>query len=109
VIVEDCVSIGRAFGGGIAYPVVRPYDQVFSGEATFLRLIGWRCSCHIDWRSEKNMPLDPHLILEDCTLVHQDNALALSYAGYASRVTAIRCRFIVLNFTQPEMEENQQE
>jgi hypothetical protein len=104
VIVEDCVSIGRAFGGGVCYPFVRPDEPSIFRRSYFLAL---------DWvgdtgailvgGSEETMPAYPHLILEECTLVHPDNALAMSYASKCSRVKAIGCRFIVLNFTQPEM------
>ena len=52
---------------------------------------------------EEEMPAAPHLILDDCTLVHPDNALAISYASNCARVRAVNCRMIVLNFTQPEM------
>lgn len=104
VIVEDCVGIGRAFGGGIAYPVVRPDEPSIFRRSYFLALdwVGDAAAVLIGG-SEETMPGSPHLIMEDCTLVHEDNALAMSYAGYCSRVKAIRCRFIVLNFTQPEM------
>ena len=104
VIVEDCVSIGRAFGGGMAYPVIRHDEPSIFRRCYFLALdwVGDAAAVLIGG-SELTMPAYPHLVMEDCTLVHPDNALALSYAGYASRVKAIRCRFIVLNFTQPEM------
>ncbi|MGV8139671.1 MAG: hypothetical protein AB2L20_31190 [Mangrovibacterium sp.] len=104
VIVEDCVGIGRAFGGGLCYPIVRPDEPSIFRRCYFLAL---------DWvgdtgavlvgGSEETMPAFPHLIMEDCTLVHPDNALAMSYASNSARVKAIRCRMIVLNFTQPEM------
>lgn len=104
IIVEDCVSIGRAFGGGVCYPVVRPDEPSIFRRSYFLAL---------DWVGdtgavlvggfEDNMPEYPHLVMEDCTLVHPDNALAMSYASKNVRVKAIRCRMIVLNFTQPEM------
>ena len=104
VILEDCIGIGRAFGGGIAYPIVRSDEPSIFRRSYFLALdwVGDAAAVLIGG-SEETMPATPHLIMEDCTLVHQDNALALSYAGYASRVKAVRCRFIVLNFTQPEM------
>lgn len=104
VILEDCIGIGRAFGGGIAYPIVRSDEPSIFRRSYFLALdwVGDAAALLIGG-SEETMPATPHLIMEDCTLVHQDNALALSYAGYASRVKAVRCRFIVLNFTQPEM------
>jgi len=104
VILEDCVSIGRAFGGGLCYPVVRPDEPSIFRRCYFLAL---------DWvgdtgavlvgGSEETMPEYPHLVMEDCTLVHPDNALATSYASNCVRVRAVNCRMIVLNFTQPEM------
>jgi len=104
VIVEDCVGIGRAFGGGMANIMVRPDEPSIFRRSYFLAL---------DWDSDTGailiggcegaIPESPHLILEDCTLVHPDNALAMSYASNCSRVKAVDCRFIVLNFTQPEM------
>lgn len=82
VIVEDCVSIGRAFGGGLCYPVVRPEEPSVFRRCYFMAL---------DWVGdtgavliggyEKTMPETPHLIMEDCTMVHADNALAMSYAS----------------------------
>jgi hypothetical protein len=49
------------------------------------------------------MPKYPHAIFENCTMVHPDNAVAMSYAANCTRVKCIDCRMIVLNFTQPEM------
>jgi hypothetical protein len=51
------------------------------------------------------MPSRPHAVFEDCTMVHPDNAVGLSYASYCARARFLRCRMIVLNFTQPEMGE----
>jgi len=104
VIVDNCVSIGRAFGGGVCYPVVRPDEPSIFKRSYFLALdwVGDTGAILIGG-SEEAMPEFPHLIMEDCTLVHPDNALAMSYASNCSRVKAVRCRFIVLNFTQPEM------
>jgi len=104
IIIENCIGIGRAFGGGLCYPVVRPDEpSIFRGcyflsldwvdDAGAVLIGGW----------EKTMPQHPHLILEDCTLVHPDNALALSYASHCARVQLINCRLIALNFTQKEM------
>jgi hypothetical protein len=104
VIVEDCVSIGRAFGGGVCYPFIRPDEPSIFRRSYFLALdwVGDTGAILIGG-SEETMPFYPHLVLEECTLVHPDNALAMSYASKCSRVKAIGCRFIVLNFTQPEM------
>jgi hypothetical protein len=104
LILEDCVGIGRAFGGGICYPVVRPDEPSVFRRSYFLALdwVGDAAAILVGgW--ETDMPAQPHLILEDCTLVHPDNALAMSYASNCARVRAVRCRLIVLNFTQPEM------
>jgi hypothetical protein len=104
VILEDCVGIGRAFGGGVCYPVVRTDEPSIFRRSYFLALdwVGDTSAILIGgW--EDDTPGFPHLILEDCTLVHSDNALAMSYASNCSRVKAVDCRFIVLNFTQPEM------
>ena len=104
VLLEDCVGIGRAFGGGICYPVVRPDEPSIFRGCYFLALdwVGDAAAVLVGgW--ETTMPESPHLILEDCTLVHPDNALAMSYASKCVRVGAVGCRFLVLNFTQPEM------
>lgn len=104
VIVEDCVSIGRAFGGGVVYPVVRPDEPSIFRRSYFLALDWDRDTGAIlvgGW--ETTMPDTPHLVLEDCTMVHPDNALSISYASNCARVRAVGCRFIVLNYTQPEM------
>lgn len=104
VIVEDCVGIGRAFGGGLCYPVVRPEEPSIFRRSYFLALdwVGDAAALLIGgW--ETKMPEQPHLVLEDCTMVHPDNALAISYASKCARVKAKDCRFIVLNFTQTEM------
>lgn len=104
VILEDCVGIGRAFGGGVCYPVVRP-DEPSVFRRCYLLALDWvgDTGAVLVGGWEKKMPESPHLVLEDCTLVHPDNALAMSYASNCARVSAIRCRMIVLNFTQPEM------
>ena len=104
VIVEDCVGIGRAFGGGLCYPVVRPDEPSIFRRCYFLALdwIGDTAAVLVGgW--ETTMPESPHLVLEDCTLVHPDNALAMSYASKCVRVRAVGCRMLVLNFTQTEL------
>lgn len=104
VIVEDCNSTGRAFGGGVCYPIVRPNEPSvyrrcyflaldFVGDTAAVLLGGW----------EKEMPESPHVVYEDCTMVHPDNAVAMSYASHCARAKFVNCRMIVLNFTQPEM------
>lgn len=104
VVVEDCVGIGRAFGGGVVYPIVRPGEPSVFRRSYFLALdwVGDTAAVLLGGR-ENTLPAQPHAVFEDCTLVHPDNAVALSYAGDCTRARFTRCRLIVLNFTQPEM------
>jgi len=104
VVVEDCVSIGRAFGGGVASSLSRPDEPV-----TFRRCHLWA----LDWwgdtaggyvRVENDaMPDGPDVVFEDCTLVGPQCALKGGNFGFHtySRVKLARCRLIVLNFSQP--------
>jgi hypothetical protein len=104
VLVEDCVGTGRAFGGGLAYPAVRQGEPSIFRRCYFLALdwVGDTAAVLLGG-SEKTMPEFPHAVFEDCTLVHPDNAVALSYASQCARAKFVNCRLIVLNFTQPEM------
>jgi len=104
VVAEDCVGIGRAFGGGLCYPTVREDEPSLFRRCYFLALdwVGDTAAVLVGgW--EKSMPARPHVVFEDCTLVHPDNAVGLSYASYCARARFLRCQLIVLNFTQPEM------
>lgn len=104
VIVENCVGTGRAFGGGVVYPTVRPGEPSVFRNCYFLALdwVGDTAAVLVGgW--EKSMPDHPHAVFEDCTLVHSDNAVAISYASHCARARFVDCRMIVLNFTQPEM------
>ena len=104
VVVEDCVGTGRAFGGGVVYPTVRANEPSVFRRCYFLALdwVGDTAAILLGGR-EKSTPEHPHAVFEDCTLVHPDNALALSYASDCVRARFVHCRMIVLNFTQPEM------
>jgi hypothetical protein len=104
VVVEDCVGTGRAFGGGVVYPTVRENEPSVFRRCYFLALdwVGDTAAVLVGgW--EKAMPEHPHAVFEDCTLVHPDNAVAISYASHCARARFVNCRMIVLNFTQPEM------
>ena len=104
VVVENCVGTGRAFGGGVVYPIVRPGEPSVFRHCYFLALdwVGDTAAVLVGgW--EKTMPDHPHAVFEDCTLVHSDNAVAVSYASHCARAKFTNCRMIVLNFTQPEM------
>ncbi len=104
IIVEDCVGTGRAFGGGVCYPVVRAGEPSVFRRCYFLALdyVGDTAAVLVGgW--EKSMPESPHVVFEDCTMVHPDNAVAMSYASHCVRASLRNCRLVVLNFTQPEM------
>ena len=86
VIVENCVGTGRAFGGGVCYPTVRENEPSVFRRSYFLALdwVGDTAAVLLGgW--EKSMPKAPHVVFEDCTLVHPDNAVALSYASHCAR------------------------
>jgi hypothetical protein len=104
VVVEDCVGTGRAFGGGVVYPTVRPGEPSVFRRSYFLALdwVGDTAAVLLGG-TENAMPDHPHVVFEDCTLVHPDNAVAISYASACARAHFRNCRMIVLNFTQPEM------
>lgn len=105
VRVEDCVGIGRAFGGGVANILSR------AGEPNVFRRCQLWC---LDWwgdaagayiRAEHpEMPSHPDVVFEDCTLVGPDNALQAGNPGYAgfTRVALKNCRLVSLNFSQPQ-------
>jgi hypothetical protein len=102
VIVEDCVGIGRAFGGGVGHPIVR------ENEPTTFR----RCYlASLDWwgdagalavgASNTAPPSKPDVVCEDCTFVSPDNAVQITYPSKYIRITMKNCRLISLNFSQP--------
>ncbi len=104
VVVEDCVSIGRAFGGGVAGCLSRAGEP-----STFRRCKLWA----LDWWGDTaaayvrvenaSMPERPDVLFEDCVMVSPQCALKGGNYGYhtSSRVAVRRCRLIALNFSQP--------
>lgn len=102
VIVEDCVGIGRAFGGGFAYPVVRK-DEPTVFRRTYLMSLDWwgDAGALAIGGADTAAPDAPHGVFEDCTLVAPDNAVQVCYPSRYVRVKFKDCRLIVLNFSQP--------
>ena len=104
VIVEDCISIGRAFGGGVGNCLSR-YDEPI----TFRRCSLWA----LDWWGDtaaayvrvenKTMPEKADVVFENCTMISPQCALKSSNFGFHSftRVKLDRCKLITLNFSQP--------
>jgi len=104
VIVEDCVSIGRAFGGGVASCLSRPDEPIIFRRCHFWALDWWGDTAAGYVRIENpSMPEQPDVLFEECTLVSPQCALKVGNYGFTtfSHVQAKRCRFIALNFSQP--------
>jgi hypothetical protein len=105
VIVEDCVSIGRAFGGGVANILARVGEPSVFRRCQLWCLDWWGDAAGAYVRAEHPEPPEaPDVVFEDCTLVGPDNALQAGNPGYAgyTRVSLKDCRLISLNFSQPQ-------
>jgi hypothetical protein len=105
VVVEDCVSIGRAFGGGAANILSRPGEPSVFRRCHLWCLDWWGDAAGAYVRAEHTeMPKEPDVIFDDCTLVGPDNALQAGNPGYSgfTRVALRNTRLISLNFSQPQ-------
>ncbi|MFH0998683.1 MAG: hypothetical protein V1844_24805 [Pseudomonadota bacterium] len=104
VIVEDCVGIGRAFGGGVASCLSRYEEPITFRRCHLWALDWWGDTAAAYVRVEnKTMPKLPDVILEDCTMVSPQCSLKGGNFGFHTymRVKLQRCRLITLNFSQP--------
>ncbi|MFH1924004.1 MAG: hypothetical protein ABIP48_29470 [Planctomycetota bacterium] len=102
VVVEDCVSIGRAFGAGFGYPIVRKGEPIVFRRSYLMCLDRWGDAGAAGiGGADEAMPDCPHAVFEDCTLVGPDNAVQVLYPSRYLRVKFKDCRLIVLNFSQP--------
>ncbi len=105
VLVEDCVSIGRAFGGGAANILSRPGEPSVFRRCQLWCLDWWGDAAGAYVRAEHpELPSHQDVLFEDCTLVGPDNALQAGNPGYAgyTRVGLKNCRLVSLNFSQPQ-------
>lgn len=105
VVVEDCVSIGRAFGGGVANVLSRPDEPSLFRRCQLWCLDWWGDAAGAYVRAEHAAPpAHPDVRFEDCTLVGPDNALQAGNPGYAgfTRIHCKNCNLISLNFSQPQ-------
>ena len=105
VRVENCFSVGRAFGGGAANILSRPDEPCVFRRCQLWCLDWWGDAAGAYVRAEHpEMPSHPDVVFEDCTLVGPDNALQAGNPGYAgfTRVALKNCRLISLNFSQPQ-------
>jgi hypothetical protein len=104
VIVEDCVSIGRAFGGGVASCLSRPDEPITFRRCHLWALDWWGDTAGAYVRVEnETMPDRPDVVFEDCVMVSPQCALKGGNFGFTTymRVKLDRCRLVALNFSQP--------
>jgi hypothetical protein len=104
VIVEDCVGIGRAFGGGVASCLSRPEEPITFRRCKLWALDWWGDTAGAYVRVENpSMPETTDVIFEDCVLVSPQCALKGGNYGFHTymRVRLSRCRLVALNFSQP--------
>jgi hypothetical protein len=107
VVVEDCVSIGRAFGGGVGNCLSRPDEPITYRRCTLWALDQWGDTSGAYVRVENQaMPDRPDVVFEDCTMVGPQCSLKGGNYGFKTytRALARRCRLITLNFSQPQGE-----
>ena len=105
VIVEDCFSAGRAFGGGAAGILSRVGEPSVFRRCQLWCLDWWGDAAGAYIRAEHPQPPDdPDVVFQDCTLVGPDNALQAGNPGYSgyTRVSLKNSRLISLNFSQPQ-------
>lgn len=105
VVVEDCVTIGRAFGGGVAGSCCRPGEPVIFRRSYLMCLDWWGDAAGGYIRAHNAArPTEPDVVFDDCTLVGPDNAVQIGYPTFTDIYTRVQfrnCRMIVLNFSQP--------
>lgn len=105
VIVEDCVSIGRAFGGGVASCLSRPGEPITFRRCHLWALDWWGDTAAAYVRVENEaMPDRPDVVFEDCSMVSPQCALKGNNYGFHTytRVRLAGCRLVALNFSQPQ-------
>jgi hypothetical protein len=104
VVVEDCVSIGRAFGGGVGNCLSRTDEPITFRRCQLWALDFWGDTSGAYVRIENQvMPNRPDAFFEDCTLVGPQCSFKAGNYGFKTSTWASlkRCRLITLNFSQP--------
>ncbi|HQH53366.1 MAG TPA: alpha-L-fucosidase [Candidatus Hydrogenedentes bacterium] len=104
IVVEDCVGIGRAFGGGVASCLSRPDEPIVFRRCNLWSLDMWGDTAGGYVRIENpSMPERADVVFEDCTLVSPQCALKGGNYGFHTymRIKVERCRLVALNFSQP--------
>ena len=104
MVVEDCVAIGRAFGGGVASVLSRPEEPITFRRCCLWALDEWGDTSGAYVRVENEaMPEVPDALFEDCSLVGPQCSLKAGNYGFHTytRVRMEGCRLVTLNFSQP--------
>jgi len=104
VVVEDCISIGRAFGCGAMSCLSRSDEPI-----TFRRCIMWSLDEWGDTAAgyvrieNESMPEYHDIVFEDCTMVSPQCALKGGNYGFHTYTHALvkNCTLVALNFSQP--------
>ncbi|MBN1351751.1 hypothetical protein JXJ21_20220 [candidate division KSB1 bacterium] len=102
--VENCVSIGRAFGGGVASVLSRNDEPIVFKNCVLWALDWWGDTAGAYVRVENDtMPAIPDVYFEDCVMVSPQCAMKAGNFGFTtfSRIRLTRCRLVTLNFSQP--------
>ena len=104
IVVEDCIGIGRAFGGGVASVLSRADEPIVFRRCTLWALDWWGDTAGAYVRVEnKTMPDIPDIYFEDCTLVSPQCSMKAGNFGFKTytHVKLDRCSLVTLNFSQP--------
>ncbi|GMW01729.1 MAG: hypothetical protein AMXMBFR84_28660 [Candidatus Hydrogenedentota bacterium] len=104
IVVEDCVSIGRAFGGGVASCLSRPDEPITFRRCKLWSLDWWGDAAGMYVRVENpELPDRPDVVIDECTMVGPQCALKGGNYGFHTymRIKAARSQLITLNFSQP--------
>ncbi|MCF6284593.1 MAG: hypothetical protein L3K26_05340 [Candidatus Hydrogenedentes bacterium] len=104
IIVEDCVGIGRAFGGGVASCLSRPDEPIIFRRTQLWALDWWGDTAAAYVRVEnETMPEQPDIIFEDCTMVSPQCAVKAGNFGFTTsmRIKLKNSKLVALNFSQP--------
>ena len=105
VVVEDCVGIGRAFGGGVASCLSRD-DEPITFRRTQLWALDWwgdTAAAYVRVENE-TIPEQPDVVFEDCTMASPQCALKAGNFGFdtSMRIKVKNCTMVALNFSQPQ-------
>ena len=104
IIVEDCIGIGRAFGGGVASVLSRADEPIIFRNCTLWSLDWWGDTGGAYVRIENTaMPDVPDIYFEDCVLVGPQCSMKAGNFGFKTfiHVKLERCKLVTLNFSQP--------